>query len=652
MTGSSRHGHARGRSAARRTAQHVRGESTGWRLMEQGRIRLLCIALFFALSFGAISVKLVEVSLSGKRDDAKNTAAAPSLPETLNALRGGDMDAGDERMAPDAASVSSPPHAAKRGEILDRNGLVLATSLSTASLVANPRVMNDKERTATLLARTLSGVSLATLRARLKKDTGFVYLKRNLTPAEQQAVNNLGIPGLTFQEEEKRVYPHGSMLSHVLGYVDVDNAGIAGVEKFFDARLRDEDDRKKALELSIDLRLQNIVYDEIRKGMEEFRAIGATGVMLDVKTGEVLAMANLPDFDPHRPGASQDVARFNRATLGAYEMGSTFKTLTAAMALDYGTTSMKSGYDATRPIKIASFTITDTHPQNRWLSVPEIFAYSSNIGTVKMALDVGVERQKAFLAKLGLMKPVALELPERSQPLYPQDWKPINLMTISYGHGMAVSPMHLVRAIATLVGDGALVDLTLVKGGNSHKSRGVEVVKADTVEQVRRLMRLVVLHGTGSKANVPGYRVGGKTGTAEKVGTAGGYNKTAKMNLFISTFPVDAPQYVLLVMLDEPKPTKATFGYATGGWTCAPVAGRIISRMAPLLGVAPAFDVAADDAEQFWPEHHRTPKGSGATSPSVPQIQAQSQPQPVRAAPAQEDAAPLSTMPAVHAVSY
>lgn len=329
---------------------------------------------------------------------------------------------------------------------------------------------------------------------------------------------------------------------------------------------------------------------------------------MDIKSGEILSMVSLPDFDPHKPAKATDAQKFNRATLGAYEMGSTFKSFTMAMGLDYGVATMKSGYDATNPLKIATFTINDAHGKKRWLSVPEIYAYSSNIGTAKMALDVGTKRQKEFLGKMGMFKPIDIELPEKASPQFPEDWKEINTVTISYGHGISVTPLHLVRGIASLVGGGTLEKLTLLKDGNKNKAKGERVVSEQTSENVRRLMRLVVDHGTGGKADIAGYRVAGKTGTAEKVQAGGKYNPDAKIASFIATFPVDEPKYIVLVMIDEPKGNKSTYGFATGGMISAPVVGKIIARMGPMLGIKPRYDVPKDDAEKFWVSNEKDEK--------------------------------------------
>lgn len=578
-----------------RSRKVVVQESTGRRLIEQSRVRLLCIGLFFVLCFGSICVRMVDVAVLHRSKSVTITVSDPDNDEN------------------EQVEVKNSEPALARGDITDRNGVLLATSLMTASMFANPREIRQPEEAAKRLEKAI-GVDSKQLYTRFKSGKSFVWIKRNMTPKEQDAANALGIPGLYFLPEERRIYPYGNLLSHTVGYVGLDNKGLAGMEKRFDQRLRDGALNRDPLALSIDIRLQAIMREEMKNAMEEFNAIGATGVIMDLSNGELLSMVSLPDFDPHKPSKASDAAKFNRASLGTYEMGSTFKSFTMAMALDAGIVNMKSGYDATNPFKVATFTIQDTHPKRRWLSVPEIYAYSSNIGTAKMVLDVGTKRQKAFLEKLGMMKPVDIELPEKSAPLYPQDWKEINTVTISYGHGISVTPLHLVRGIASLVDGGTLQQLTLLKGGTKNKEAGERIISEKTSQNIRRLMRLVVDHGTGNKADIAGYRVGGKTGTAEKVQSSGGYNPDAKLASFIAAFPIDDPKYIVLVMIDEPKGDKSTYGYATGGWISAPVVGNVISRMGPLYGIKPQFDVPEDDAEKFWTDNDKQKSAQAAAA--------------------------------------
>lgn len=572
-------------SVMRRPANRiVRTESSGRKSVDQSRLRLMCVMVFFALSFSALALRLVEVSLVGS--GALPFKKLVSEPQLLIAQE-----------AEVEAQMAPPAHT--RRDIVDRNGRVLATSVATASLAANPTLIRHEYEVARALAAILPGISATDLQRRLSnKHTSFVYVKRHLTPAQQEAVNNLGVPGLFFEQDTRRVYPYGALFSHVLGFVGVDNQGLAGLEGSLDKALM-EPWHEAPVTLSIDVRVQAMLHEELSAAVENFRAIGAAGVVADISTGEIIAMVSLPDFNPNHPNKASKDALFNRASLGAYEMGSVFKTFTTAAALDADVVGMQGGYDASRPIKVARFTISDSHPENRWLSVPEIFAYSSNIGTVKMALDLGTNRLKSFLKKLGMFEPVRTELGEAAQPLVPSDWREINTMTISYGHGISVSPLHVVRAFASLAGDGTLRPLTFLRREISGDASHTRVVKAQTVEKVRQLLRLVVAHGTAKAANAGGYYVGGKTGTAEKV-LARGYKADAKITSFVGVFPTHAPRYVVLAMVDEPKGTKATYGFATGGWVSAPIIGRFVERAAPALGVAPAPENYDSTTEALW----------------------------------------------------
>ncbi len=531
---------------------HVEGSVK--QALDTGRTRLLVAATSFALAFALIGWRLVDLGLMAEQHE-------PSL----------------------ARSLSSDALETGRADIVDRNGIVLATTMPTASLYANPQHVRDPEGTAEQLAKVLPELSAAQLRAKLASGRSFVWLQRNLTPREQYQVNRLGIPGLYFQREQRRFYPHGALTPHVVGFTDVDNRGLAGIEQSFDDLLRAS---AKPLQLSLDIRVQHILAEELAAAMETFRAIGAAGVVMDARTGEVVAMVSLPSYDPEKPAAASADARFNRASLGIYEMGSVFKIFTTAMALDEGVVTLNDGYDVRKPIRISRFTIRDYHPKNRWLSIPEIFMYSSNIGTVHMVMDAGTPVQQAFLKRLGLLQAAAVELSEVGQPLVPSPWREINTMTISYGHGLAVSPLQLTSAVAAVVNGGTEARATLLKQDRATARSQRRVISAATSAQMRQLMRLVVVKGTGRKADAAGYAVGGKTGTADK--TAGrGYARNARIASFVGAFPMDDPRYVIFAMVDEPKPTKETFGYATGGWVAAPLVGRLVERVGPLLGVAP-----------------------------------------------------------------
>ncbi len=532
--------------------QAIRLDGMTKQALETGRTRLLVASLLFAAAFLIVAGRLVSVALF-------SSGGEPSIAEV-----------------PRATQLET-----ERADIVDRNGIVLATNLVTASLYANPREVPNPRAAAAALSKVLPELEQAEVEVRLSSDKSFVWLKRNLPPKQQYAVNRLGIPGLSFQREERRVYPHGGLAAHILGFTDIDNRGIAGVERQFERRLAEQ---HMPLALSIDIRLQHILREELSQAVADFSAIGGAGVILDALSGEVLAMVSLPDFDPNEPGRGSADTRFNRATLGVYEMGSVFKVFTTAMALDSGVTSLKGGYDASRPIKVSRYTISDYHAKNRWLSVPEIFMYSSNIGAAKMALDVGPERQRAFLERLGMLSPVALELPELGHPQAPAQWKDLAAMTIAFGHGLSITPMHLASGVAAIVNGGTRIEPTIVK--QEEPAAGTRIVSPETSEALRRLMRLVVERGTGKSADAPGYRVGGKTGTAEKA-AGRGYKRNALISSFVGAFPMDAPRYVIFMAVDEPKPNKESHGYATGGWVAAPAVKRLVERMAPLVGIAP-----------------------------------------------------------------
>jgi len=535
--------------------------------LETGRTRLLVTGLVFALAFFFIGVRVVEVSL---------------LP--------GDM----VRLA--AAARANAP--AQRGDIVDRNGIVLAKTLPSVSLYANPKQVRDPAAVAASLSRTLPGLTEPKLAARLAGERSFVWVKRNLTPREQDAVNRLGIPGLYFQNEPIRVYPQGSLVSHAVGFTDIDSRGLAGIERAFDPMLQDG---TAPVALSLDVRVQHILSEELAAAMEDFQAIGAAGLVLDVETGEILAMASLPSFDPREPGAATSDARFNRATLGIYEMGSVFKIFTTAMALDQGVVTLNDGYDVSEPIRASRFVIRDYKPKKGWLSVPEIFIYSSNIGTVQMAMEAGTPSQQRFLRQLGLTQSQSIELPEAGQPLVPSPWREINTMTISYGHGLAVSPLQLTSAVAAMVNGGVLRPATLLKRADGEPVVGERVISEDTSAAMRWMMRLVVQHGTGRKADAAGYLVGGKTGTADKL-NGRRYARNSRISSFVAAFPMDKPRYVIFAMIDEPKGKKSTFGFATGGWVAAPVVQRVVQRMGPMMGLQPhSPEVAASIDDLMTP---------------------------------------------------
>jgi len=518
--------------------------------------RLIAVAAAFVVLFAVITGRLVDLTLLRGQGEPDLVRGAPAMSH-------------------------------ERANIVDRNGVLLATSLKTASLFANPRRIIDAEAAAAALIGALPELDSSSLVKKLTSNGSFVWLKRGLTPRQKDAVNRLGIPGLAFQVEAKRVYPHGRLAAHVIGYANVDNRGLAGAELSFDDRLaRPTSGRGGWLELSLDIRVQHALTRELAVAVAQFSAQGGAGIVLDVTNGEVMAMVSLPDFDPNRVGEASSDALFNRASLAVYEMGSVLKVFTTAMALDAGTVTLSSGYDATRPIRVARYVIRDFHAKRRWLSVPEIFVYSSNIGAAKMALDVGASRQRAFLDRAGLLDRATIELPEVGAPITPSPWREINTMTVAYGYGIAVSPVQLASGVAALVNGGRMMPATLLRRDPQASGAGERLVSGATSRAMRGLLRLAVEKGTGGNAAVSGYLVGGKTGTAEKAGR-GGYRQRTLVSSFVGVFPMSSPRYLVLVVLDEPNGTAATHGYATAGWTAAPVVARVIARVGPLLRLAP-----------------------------------------------------------------
>jgi cell division protein FtsI (penicillin-binding protein 3) len=517
------------------------------------RFRLACLA--FALAFLLIGGRLVSLGFTG-----------------TGASGGGLYD------------ISSTVH---RPDILDRDGRLLATDIKGATLYADPAKVIDIDELAEQVTSVLPDVDAKSLRAKLKAGGRFVRIKRELTPKQQEEIHELGLPGLAFIEEYRRVYPMGPTASHVVGLVDVDNRGLAGIEKFIDDNPQLTMTGSEAVTISLDLGVQHVLREELGRAVKTYRAKAAAGIVIDVHSGEVLALSSLPDYDPNRREQALDKDRLNRIGFGVYEMGSVFKVFTVAGVLDSGLATMRSHYDASSPIHYASFTIDDFHGKKRSLSVPEVFIYSSNIGAAKMALDMGVERHRAFLKKLGLMSRVPTELGESAAPIIPQHWQKLNTMTIAFGHGMSVTPLQLAVATLPLVNGGIAVTPTFLPRSREEGMAGAQrVLKRNTSTAMLKLMRLNTLKGTAKHADAEGYRVGGKTGTAEKV-VGGRYSTSALLTSFLATFPTDAPEYVVLVMLDEPQRVAESSNQATAGVNAAPMAGKIVERIAPILGVPP-----------------------------------------------------------------
>jgi cell division protein FtsI (penicillin-binding protein 3) len=493
--------------------------------------------------------------------------------------------------------------ATARPDFLDRNGEILATDVKAASLFAEPRHIIDVDDAVEQLTSVLHDLDAKETRQRLDSKKGFVWLKREITAQQQQAIRKLGIPGVGFLRENKRAYPNGAEVSHVIGLVNIDNQGIAGMERWLDkSGLSDlhlagfaADRQQRPVELALDLRAQHAMRDELLAAKEKFHAKAAAGTILDVNTGEIVAMVSEPDFDPNNPQEANDPTRINRLTTGVYEMGSTFKALTLAMALDSGKITLNSSFDARSSLHYGRFTIHDYEPQHRFLTLPEIFTYSSNVGSARIALSLGVDYHQWFLRKMGQMDRLRTELPESAAPILPKHWGELNTVTIAFGHGIAVAPLQAMMGIGALMNGGILIPPTFLKRSAEDAQKiGHRVVSAETSLKMRYLMRLNAERGTARKANVEGYYVGGKTGTSEKV-VGGRYAKHKLLTSFTAVLPADKPRYLILIMLDEPSALPETYGFATSGWNAVPTGGKVIARIAPLLGIAPRLDLPPAD---------------------------------------------------------
>ncbi len=487
--------------------------------------------------------------------------------------------------------------ALRRPAIHDRNGRILAMDIEASSIFAEPRRMIDPDEAVDKLATVLPSLNPDELSRRFNSDRGFMWVQREITPRERIDVHRLGIPGVGFLREQRRIYPNGPVMAHVLGAVNVDNQGISGLEKYIDTSgllevngLR-KSDPKEPIVTSLDLSVQHAVRDEMMKAMAHYKAIAASGAVMDANTGEMIALVSLPDYDPNIPADALKPDVINRVNVGVYEMGSTFKALTIAMALDSGRVSMNDRFDARAPLQYGRFRINDFRGQKRILSLPEVLTYSSNIGTARMALMMGVDHHKSFLKKMGQLDRLRTELPESSAPLLPPRWGELNTVTISFGHGLSVTALQTLMATGALVNGGKLIKPTFLRRSQEEADAvATQVIKPFTSAQMRYLLRLNAEVGSAKSAEVPGYRIGGKTGTAEKV-VNGRYSKERVMTAFTAVFPSDAPRYVMLLVLDEPKGLPETHGFRTSGWNVVPVAGKVLSRIAPLLHVEPEFNL-------------------------------------------------------------
>ena len=534
--------------------------------LERSGSRIRTVAFGMLVAYAAIGAKLVLLGLSHEP------------PQTLK-------EAADQ-----AVSGARP-------DLTDRNGEVLATDVKTMSVFAEPNRIIDKDEAVELITAVLPDVDAKELRERLGSRKGFVWVKRQITPKEQEEIFHLGLPGVGFVPENKRVYPNGPIGAHVLGYVDKDNVGIAGIEKYLDEQsLTDphvpgfvvDPDRLKPVKLSLDLRVTHALRDELIAGLERFHAKAAAGMVVDVNTGEVLALESLPDYDPNVPIDAHDPTKINRINVGVYEMGSTFKALSLAMALDSGKVTLGSRINARDSLRYGRFTIHDFHATHRVLTVPEVFTHSSNIGAARMALMVGVEGHKAFLKKMGQLDRLRTELPESAEPLVPKRWGELNTMTIAFGQGLNVAPIQAVMAVCALVNGGKIMTPTFLPRTQEEADKlSHRVISAQTSESMRYLMRSNATHGSASFANIPGYYVGGKTGTADKI-IHGHYSQNRVFTTFMAITPADKPKYLYLTIYDDPQAAPEDHGYHTAAYNAGRVAGALIRRVEPLEGVPPA----------------------------------------------------------------
>lgn len=498
------------------------------------------------------------------------------------AIRSIDLALTPDGRAGSARAMMDENNIPVRRDLVDRNGEILARNLDFHSLYADPARVWDPAGTAAQLATVLPELDVEETTRRLSLNRRFIWLARKLTPRQRQSIHELGLAGLGFQIEPGRVYPSAETAAHILGYTNNDLTGVAGIELALNDALSAQG---PAVPLSIDLRVQHAVEDILARRMDQFRAVAASATLVKVGTGEVIAMASLPDYDPNRPMAASEAQRFNRTTLGVYELGSVFKPLTLAAALETGDVSLTDVFDASRPLRVGGHTIRDFHPENRPLTARESVIYSSNIATSRIADQIGAEHLRSFFGDLHLWESVPVELPEVGAPLPPERWGRIQTMTASFGHGFNVSPLALTTAYAALANGGVYVAPTLLRRDGSEDLIEEPVMSAQTAAQVLGVMRQVVLQGSGGQADIEGLAIAGKTGTAERV-VNGRYDTDSLFTSFVAVFPFDDPEYVLLVTLDQPQAVEGTHGFATAGWNAAPTAGEIVERIAPMLRVS------------------------------------------------------------------
>ena len=524
--------------------------------LELARGRLVVISTFFALIYMVLAVRAFDLALiQGSILPPHNEIATIATPQTDDI---------------------------PRGRILDRNGRLMASSLQMASLYADPVLISDPKATAKALIKIFPGLSYGKTLQNLQSKKRFTWIKRNINPADQMAIMEIGEPGLAFQYEEKRIYPQKNSAAHLTGYTNIDGQGLSGLERSFDQLLAQGQD----ITLTLDVRLQHALHREVARAIDEFSAKGAAGVIMNANTGEILAGVSLPDFNPHEAGNASGDQRFNRLTQGVYELGSVFKIFSTAAFLETHDVPMNTTFDARESLKVGRHTISDYHAEDRILTIPEVFMHSSNIGSAMMGQAVGGDRLQQFYRDLGLFDTLDIEIAESAAPLGPSIWREINTLTASYGHGIAVTPIHVASSVATTVNGGYQVRPTLIKREHEPGEVRTRILSENTSHKLRQLLSLTVEEGTGSNAKLTGYAIGGKTGTAEK-SVKGGYSKDKLISSFVGTFPADNPEYVIFIAIDEPKGNTQSYGYATGGWVAAPAVSRVIGSIVAIMGIPP-----------------------------------------------------------------
>lgn len=527
--------------------------------LKQIRLRLLILLSVCMAAFFIIQVRLLDIM--GLQSDHTHT--------------------------PYASNAIAQKH---RGKILDAHGNVIATTLTTASLYANPKMILDAHDASQKLCTLFKDLTFQDVFKKLSSDKGFVWIKRNLSPTEQQRIMELGIPALDFEYEKKRIYPQGGLFSHIVGLTDIDGNGIAGIEKKFDESLKNNN---KDIQLSLSLPVQHILRDELQKSIQKFNAEGGSAIVVSIKTGKVIGMVSAPDFDPNTPSSLTTKNAFNRNTLGVYELGSIMKLLNTALFLEHGNGDTATVFDASQPLKIGRFLVRDYRGgKGKPLTVEEIFFYSSNIGSALMALSIGPEKQMDFLKTIGLLAPMSIELPEKGRPIMPRTHSKASCMTIAFGHGVASTPIQFMQSITNLL-NGSHKPLSILANNQGNapatKETTPQLFSNKNKKEICRLMQRTLEEGTSKKARVKGYLIGGKTGTAEVVEN-GRYVKTGKnLTSFVGVFPINNPEYVVFTTLDKPHGLKETFGFTAAGWNAAPLGGNIISRVASVLGIEPDY---------------------------------------------------------------